>query len=49
MTLIPTLPHSIRIAFKKRMVSALAFPLFDVLLCGFTYHLGIIYGLIHGK
>lgn len=48
-TFLPTLPHSIRVAKRKKFYKAIFFPIFDVLLCGFAYHFGIIYGLVHGK
>jgi glycosyltransferase involved in cell wall biosynthesis len=48
-SLLPTLPHSIKVAREEKFYKAIFFPIFDVLLCGFTYHFGIIYGIIHGK
>jgi len=48
-SLLPTLPHSLRIARSNKYYLAVLFPIFDVLLCGFAYHFGILYGLIHSK
>jgi glycosyltransferase involved in cell wall biosynthesis len=48
-SILPTMPHSIRVAINKKTPSAITFPFFDILLCAFVYNFGILYGLLHGK
>ncbi len=44
--IILTVPYSVKKSFKEKSWEPLLYPLMDYVFCGYTYHFGIMYGLI---